>query len=168
MKKIDKNFPIYEVENLLNYDNYDIELLKKKYIEEHKKNLNPEKGFNAVVDFDSEILEDLIVEFTNLVNKKWGGIDVIKSSYIMVNNEDFCPINWHNHLTTSDIVGVYYFSVPKSMKGGNISFQTDDYDLSHRPKENSLLIFPDWMLHTTNYIQGKEHRISINIEGIYE
>ena len=44
-------------------------------------------------------------------------------------DEDFCPINWHNHLTTSDIVGVYYFSVPKSMKGGNISFQTDDYDL---------------------------------------
>ena len=95
-------------------------------------------------------------------------IKKIEELYLMSNNEDYCPINWHNHIQSADIVGVYYLSVPKSMKGGNISFKDGKDNLDMRPKENSLLIFPNWLLHTTNYIEGKNYRISINMEAMYE
>jgi hypothetical protein len=54
------------------------------------------------------------------------------------------------------------------MKGGNITFRDGKDNFEMRPKENSLLLFPNWLLHTTNYIEGKNYRISINMEAIYE
>jgi hypothetical protein len=167
MKKIDKNFPIYQIDDLIDLTKYNVTKIEEDYIEEHRKKIRPDQGYNVPVQ-STDLIKDIIDKFTEIANKNYQKIKKIENTYIMVNNEDFCPINWHNHLTTSDLVGVYYLSVPHSMKGGNISFKTDESDLSIRPIKNSLLIFPDWLLHTTNYIEGKEFRISINIEGCYE
>jgi hypothetical protein len=54
------------------------------------------------------------------------------------------------------------------MKGGDISFREEDYEISIRPIENSLIVFPNWLLHSTNYIDGKGYRISINMEVVYK
>ena len=169
MKKIHENLEIYEKLNLLDLNKYDTLSVKESLSNQYNSWAEKtSESYNFPIKLEHPLIIDLVKEFTKTLGGMGKKIKKIEELYLMSNNEDYCPINWHNHIQSADIVGVYYLSVPKSMKGGNISFKDGKDNLDMRPKENSLLIFPNWLLHTTNYIEGKNYRISINMEAMYE
>lgn len=173
MKKIHNTLPIYQELNFLDFKNSLIEVSRKKIVEIYYNEVFDNAGYNVMTDTDEGIFKDLYAKFIEFCKDNFDTYDrpiSYKRRYFpMVNNEDYCPLNWHNHIGTSDsMVGVYYLSVPKGMVGGEITFKEESNEFSHRPIENSLVVFPNWLYHTTNYISGKEYRISINMEFNYE
>ena len=169
MKKIHENLEIYEKLDFLDLNEYDTVSVRESLSNQY--NICAEEtseSYNFAIKLEHPLIVDLVKEFTKTLSGMGKKIKEIEEIYLMSNNEDYCPMNWHNHIQSADIVGVYYLSVPKSMKGGNISFKDGKDNLDMRTKENSLLIFPNWLLHTTNYIEGKNYRISINMEAINE
>ena len=171
MNKIDEKLQVYQELNFLNLIDYDVELSKEIAIKNHEDKIHLTSSYNIAIDSNDGIFKDLYEKFILSFKKNFGiqSVGIPKDDYYtMVNNEDYCPINWHNHKATSQWVGVYYLNVPNDMKGGDISFREEDYEISIRPIENSLIVFPNWLLHSTNYIDGKGYRISINMEVVYK
>ena len=167
MKKINFDFPIYSISNFVNKlenkkDIINSVLINRKY---HNKNL----GYNY------PILEDYNYFFENLYKSYY---DFCLSHFnFTVNqsrNRSTCwayvsdKVNfyevWHNHLNTSTINGVYYLSIPNN--NSSIDFSLNEKKLSYHPKENELIIFPNYLDHSPNRCYGDGYRIAINMEII--
>jgi|TARA_R100000030_G_scaffold999_4_gene1014 hypothetical protein len=168
--RIFKNLPIYCVENFLKNDNTINESITHS-IEHFNANRNLlQFGYNMPINTKVGVFNTLNKKFVDLL-KKFDGKDYTigrdeSMYYLMVCNEDYCPINWHNHSMTSNMVGVYYLEVPDDMTGGHILFEEREKVYKYLPKKNNLIFFPNFVNHTTTYIERKDFRISINMEAI--
>ena len=69
-------------------------------------------------------------------------------------------INWHNHLYTSTINGVYYYQVD----GDGITFQHNGKEFHYIPEQGELLIFPNHLYHKPDITTSDNWRYSINME----
>ena len=72
--------------------------------------------------------------------------------------ESICE--WHNHLATSTINGVYYYQV----EGDGITFERKGKEFHYIPKQGELLIFPNDLNHKPDKATSKKWRYSINME----
>ena len=78
----------------------------------------------------------------------------------------------HHHLNTSTINGVYYLQVPPVDPGALHTGALNFFDseglpfMRLQPRENDLLIFPNYLLHEPEPIDSDAHRIAINVEII--
>jgi len=82
-------------------------------------------------------------------------------SWAFVSSAENSPAFWHNHMESSTINGVYYLKVNKDEQG--IRFRQKNKEVLYKPKNNELLIFPNWLDHLP--IPSKTSpRISINME----
>ena len=72
-------------------------------------------------------------------------------------------MNWHNHLP-NDYSIVYYLKVPSFMRNGTL-FKGDGL---FKTKENSLLIFPAYLIHSTPsyFWKGDRYVISADFVGV--
>ncbi len=71
----------------------------------------------------------------------------------------------HNHTITSIINAVYYIKIPDK-NSGEICFYDEEQNLiyTHYPKEDELIIFPNYLNHMPQRSNFEEYRIAINIE----
>lgn len=99
-------------------------------------------------------------------NQCWGVVTNKASS-------DFKSI--HSHIKTSVINSVYYVKVPQttSYEDGSISFYWPDANVDnphevfcYKPRNNDLVIMPNYLKHDRNYCSSNEYRIAINMEII--
>ena len=72
--------------------------------------------------------------------------------------ESICE--WHNHLATSTINGVYYYQV----EGDGITFTHKGKEFHHVPQQGELLIFPNDLFHKPDIATSDNWRYSINME----
>jgi len=155
--------------------------LNKKYwyekiVSKHKDSVYEYGGgsnFLLTEEFDlfSKILIDI---FHQKTKEKY--VDFFGNYKILPKNKNLC---WayvsnkneyrggiHNHIETSTINSVYYFNMPSKHSGGISFFNENGKILTYQPKENDLLIFPNYLLHEPEKIDTEEYRISINMEII--
>ena len=64
---------------------------------------------------------------------------------------------------TATINAVFYLQVPKS-SGGQLDFKYQDKYIGFFPKENDLLIFPNFLNHAPKKSHSEDYRVSINQE----
>lgn len=140
---------------------------KEKFDEEKKEE---DKIYNFVLTNDyNDFLKNLYQEFLKLCENIFGNLNIkscnSNSIWAFCSNKDFFLDFWHNHLKTSTIVGVYYFTMPDK-ENGFIEFSCHDHDelLRIYPEENQLLIFPNFLKHKPGKIKTDEYRIALNME----
>ena len=76
--------------------------------------------------------------------------------------ESICE--WHNHLYTSTINGVYYYQV----EGDGIFFKRQGKEFHYVPQQGELLIFPNDLNHNTARTTSQNWRYSLNMEILTE
>ena len=74
--------------------------------------------------------------------------------------ESICE--WHNHLATSTINGVYYYQV----EGDGIFFKRQGKEFNYVPQQGELLIFPNDLDHKPDVATSETRRYSLNMELI--
>ncbi len=74
--------------------------------------------------------------------------------------ESICE--WHNHLYTSTINGVYYYQV----EGDGIFFKRNGKEFHYIPQQGELLIFPNDLDHKPAVATSETQRYSLNMELI--
>lgn len=166
MIKLDDNFPIYLVKN------FHIPLFsKKKIIQKLLENKNhhydEDLGYNFPIREDYNIFFDkLYLKFYKYCQKN---ITFSKSSIscntcfaYLSDKHDFKEC-WHDHLSTSTIVGVYYLSIPRK-DNVTIDFKLHEKILTYKINMYDLIIFPNYLLHKPNRCYNNGYRISINME----
>ena len=165
-----KDFPIIRIENFYNFEKGEHAKVRRSIIGQIKR---AEWDNNFLLKKDTftkqlykkfvETTQEHLNPFTLRLNNRQ---KFFEHCYAVASNKDFIPsVNWHNHLMTSTINSVYYFHIPKDMKGGDIEFKSRRKDiLKVTPKTNELYIFPSWLWHNPINVESKELRISINME----
>ena len=82
----------------------------------------------------------------------------IQRYWACIHTNEFTSNNWHNHLHSSDVNGVYYIT-----KDCEIHLKSESNEIMiYHPKQYELIIFPSWVDHMPVYKEG--HRMSLNIE----
>ena len=84
----------------------------------------------------------------------------VNTVYSYVSNKDFQNANWHNHIKTGSISGVFYM---KCVKDKGIKFNRYGIEKYIEPKENELYIFPSNLNHYPIPSTSDELRISCNM-----
>ena len=91
-----------------------------------------------------------------------------RDCWCYASNKDFYRSGIHNHMRTSIINAVYYFSIPTidDERDSAISFYDDNKKevWYYKPKECDLLIFPNYLKHQPLPTISEKYRISINLE----
>jgi len=167
MKKIDNIFPIYRVSNF----SFSHVFKKEKIISQILKNkkYHPSQGYSyPIYDDCNDYFKNLYLKYYNYCFKKFKfTVDPARNKttcWTYVSNKDEFSEYWHNHIRTSTINGVYYFNIPKN--NTSIDFELDGKILTYHPKQNELIIFPNYLNHKPNRCYDDGHRISINMEII--
>lgn len=144
----------------------------KQMVNMHEKNLIEYPNVYKKTYFSFPIIENnsCLKELYSIFLEK--SKDLFGEITLTDKNTDRCWINIssrndnnlkHNHLTTSVINGVYYLSVPE-LNSGKITFSHDKLELSYQPKENYLVIFPNYLDHLPSCCDSDNFRIAINME----
>lgn len=165
----DKELPVILFENFKIPD----EETKKKLIEkiiDIKKNKGPSYvealSFPIKVDYNN-FLFDLYDEFIEISKKCLESFtiskDNIKRYWAYATNRFDPHYQWHDHIRTSTINGVYYLKIPEHVCS-QLDFHYKDKFYRFSPKENDLLIMPNYLKHAPRQPLSDEYRISVNIE----
>tara|TARA_X000000368_G_C22734194_1_gene580855 strand:- start:7 stop:612 length:606 start_codon:yes stop_codon:yes gene_type:complete len=75
-------------------------------------------------------------------------------------SKEWARSNWHNHLASSTINGVYYYQVD----GDGILFESQGKEYHYIPEQGELLIFPNDLNHRPDITTSDTLRYSINME----
>ena len=171
----------------------DIERLRHKFITQHKWNKRfyetsgmftfvPHTGLDCFTPLYDTIFSEVrkidreinLMSIQDMKERK----DLLPNrgnfSYVLVQNKDRSPFNWHNHflygfdqLTQGSRewypfkwATVYYMSMPEG--SGGIRFRENDKEILIQPQEGQLIIFPSSLYHTPDITTSDDWRISIN------
>ena len=122
-------------------------------------------GYNFVCPNDIEELNDLYSFFLEKSQQIVGNLTLLETnnSSVWANVSGRYEKNQkHNHLKTSVINSVYYFSLPNDYDGG-IDFFGKRL-IHHQPKQGELLIFPNHLAHLPYCANSNIYRIALNME----
>ena len=138
---------------------------------------NKESNFPLVDTSDHDLLH-LYEHFVDQAQQLFGPFNVLPENStqcwgVVTDNTstDFRSI--HSHKKTSTINSVYYANIPttSSYEDGSISFYWPDADVAnphevfcYKPRNNDLIIMPNYLKHDRNYCSSREYRIAINME----
>jgi hypothetical protein len=105
--------------------------------------------------------QEIIGPFTLLESNK-------RTCWCYPSNNEYYRGGIHNHKNSSVINAVYYFSVPitDGYRDGAISFYdaTENEIWTYKPREQDLLLFPNYLKHQPLPTSSKNYRFSINME----
>lgn len=164
MREINFDFPIYSISNFVD------DLKNKKDIVNsvlsNIKYANKNIAFNyPLLDDHDNFFENLYENFYNLCLTHFNfTVNEYRNRSVCwayVSEKVYFNEVWHNHQTTSTINGVYYLNIPNNT---SIDFSLYEKQLSYQPKENELIIFPNYLDHKPNRCYGDGYRIAINME----
>lgn len=133
---------------------------------------NPsKKDSNFLIKTDYHgFFDSLYDRFFDACNRLFGPLTLThknsRRAWGVATNEDYwvdCP---HRHLHTCTISGVFYITKPPEVPGGDIFFRRNESEkwIKHTPKEEQLVIFPNYMYHTVDKFMSKQWRTCVNIE----
>ena len=112
-----------------------------------------DKLYSCFLEKCIETFGDIEIEKTNS-----------RSCWAQVSNKELNQhIGRHNHIHTSVINSVYYFSVPDKNTGHVIFYDGDD-EVYYQPVEGTLLVFPNHLDHRALHCDSNDYRIAINME----
>jgi hypothetical protein len=166
-----KDYPILLFKNFkIPEDSIKTELVKK--ISEKKRFMGPSYtealSFPIKIDYKNFLFDlyDDFVEISKKHLKKFTISDKNTKRYWAYATNRFDPhYQWHDHIRTSTINGVYYFRIPESVSG-QLDFWYKDNFFRFFPEENDLLLMPNYLKHAPRQPLSDEYRISINVEII--
>ena len=118
------------------------------------------------------IWDNLYQQFLDKTVELFGSLEIFPSNkrtcWLYMSNKNYYKGGIHDHVKTSVINAVYYFSVPftSNEKDGAIAFYNTDHKeiFFYKPKEGDLLIFPNYFLHQPLPTSSEKYRFSINME----
>ena len=140
-------------------------------IQTEKHKTNPVGNNFAIEDTDG-IWSNLYDTFLAKAQQILGPLTLLPSNkqtcWCYPSNKDFYKSNIHDHKNTSVINAVYYFSVPdtKEYRDGAISFYdaADAEIWTYKPREQDLILFPNYLRHQPLPISSEHYRFAINME----
>lgn len=173
IQRLNSDFPIFLIENFNTIDDNLRKILSSIVLKCKERNhFFPGGSFLVDMDYDN-IFKESYEKFKNVSRTMFGDYHPIvdyQEIYSYSSNKNYhgdIPGRIHNHINTSTINSVYYLNIPKSVteEKGSITFFKDDKTYTHVPKNDDLLIFPNYLDHRiNNYNDDEEWRISINME----
>ena len=113
---------------------------------------------------DTLFFSKLYKNFTKLCYRFFGNFHISPQNQSTClcyrSNRDWSGINWHNHVATSTISGVYYYQV----EGDGITFDRKGQEFHYIPEQGELLIFPNHLYHKPDITTSDRWRYSLNME----
>jgi|TARA_X000000950_G_scaffold80626_1_gene101381 hypothetical protein len=134
-----------------------------------KESKSAGRGYNVHLDNIPE-LDKLWRIFVRLCDSSFYNLSPVNEDvkegecWAYVQNKDRNVSQWHSHVTTASINGVYYPNVPDYT--GTLSVLTSFAEEKEvQVKQGHLYLFPGWMIHKPNpQMFSEEPRVSINVE----
>ena len=156
-----KDFCHVRVEDRIKINNS----LEKNYLKSHLSMGITDMGANFPLDKDETLFFSHLYEnFKDLCYKLFGNF------HISPRNKTTCwcyrsdiklsICEWHHHLYTSTINGVYYYQV----EGDGIHFKHEGKEFHYVPQQGELLIFPNYLNHKPDVATSETTRYSLNME----
>lgn len=133
--------------------------IKTNNNEDGQHNYHVEKDYN---NFLKKLYYKTVLTARKNLNQ-FTDLEWNKKSFTYCTNIHDNNLVWHNHLLTSTINSVFYLKVPKS-SGGQLEIKYEDKHIGFFPKENDLLIFPNFLNHAARKPESADYRVSINQE----
>lgn len=167
MKKINFDFPIYSIPNFIDELKYKEDIVDS--VLHNTKYANKNMGFNyPLLDDHTHFFQFLYENFYKFCLTHFNfTVDESRNRSVcwayVSDKVDFNEV-WHNHISTSTINGVYYLNIPNN--NTSIDFSLGGKQLTYHPKENELIIFPNYLDHKPNRCYDDGYRIAINMEII--
>jgi hypothetical protein len=160
--------PIF-ITNLPKLDNFQFHY--DDLLQQHK-NHNYPTGNSFMIDDKSGVWGDLYNQFLNKTAELFGDLYLLPNNknvaWCYANNKDWYKGGIHNHMKTSVINAVYYFSVPETKKyrEGALAFynEINEEVWAYKPRESDLVIFPNYLKHQPLPVNTEKFRFSINME----
>ena len=142
-------------------------------VEQHNRFVESKlRGNSFIIDDSNKVWDHLYSQFLNKVTELFGPLTLLSNNkravWLYPANKDWYRGGIHNHMKTSVINGVYYFSMPETdnYRDGSIAFY-DDNDNEiwiYKPRECDLLIFPNYLKHQPLPVKTEKYRFAINME----
>jgi len=168
-----KDYEVLSVENFQEVsleDRWKInECIEESYLMSPLSQGNSEDGYNFAITVDNTLFfRHLYEKYVKLCYELFGGFNITPQNkstcWCYRSNKELSLINWHNHLATSTINGVYYYQIEKD----GIAFERDGKEFYHVPQQEELLIFPNNLNHKPEETTSENWRYSINMEILTE
>ena len=165
---LEVGFPVLLFENFMKPSKKEKEvILEDIIIKKIRTNNNEDGKHNYFVEKDhNDFLKKLYNKTLSTARKnlnQFTDLEWNKRSYTYCTNIHDNNLVWHNHLLTSTINAVFYLKVPKS-SGGQLDLKYQDKHIGFFPKENDLLVFPNFLNHAPKKPESLDYRVSINQE----
>jgi len=154
------------------------ENIKKHIVSQLFLDDNNECSNFPLVDTENNDFKKLYQEFLNISKKTFGAFQLHSNNnetcWGVLTNKTRYFDGVHSHIKSSTINSVYYVNIPESNNKYfecGISFSWPDATIDnkkeifyYRPKNNDLIIFPNYLKHEPMNNSSEEYRISINME----
>ena len=145
------------------YDNLVQIHMSKKSKDKNKK--YKDEGYNFLCSVYSKEFEELYNFFLDKTIEILGNVTLLEenSTSVWANVSGRNELNEkHDHLHSSVVNSVYYFSQPNDHDGGIDFFGYEK--IHHQPKQGELLIFPNYLPHLPYSSNSDQYRIALNME----
>jgi hypothetical protein len=134
------------------------QFIQKKIVEQDQsagynmEYVNP--AYTKVVANKFHLLVEELFDVSELLNpiKTW----------MYVQNNEHCTDNWHDHVRTASVNGVFYIDPPENGGALQLIYLDTVHTVEIQPKR--LYIFPGWLCHRPTKQEDENWRVSINVE----
>ena len=139
--------------------------LEKNYLKSPVSFGDTYEGYNfPIVEDETLFFSHLYETYKAISYKLFGNFHISPQNkttcWCYRSNKDWSESNWHHHLYTSTINGVYYHQVD----GDGIFFERNGKEFHYIPQQGELLIFPNDLHHRPDMTTSDTLRYSINME----
>ena len=144
--------------------------LFNKTLEENRKYSSGEKGYSYPIwEEISPHISYLKLKFIKEMEAMFGDFTISSlysnTAWCYRSTEDEWASEYHHHKATATINAVWYYQVNPE---DSISFFVKEEEHKIFPKQNTLLVFPNFLLHKPNKPTGPLTRYSVNLEIMTE
>ena len=131
---------------------------------------DPKVGYNyPILEYQNLFFKNLYDKFLKNSNEIFGNFSLLEKNkfncWCYKSSLDNYISEYHNHINTSTINGVYYYQISKN---DSISFlDHDKNEIIYYPDQGEMLIFPNYLVHKPNKPSSTffgKCRYSINVE----
>ena len=167
---IDKKLNIISIKNFYTIDDIERNEINFELEKNYLKFYNPKIGYNySILEYKNLFFKNFYDKFLKISYEIFGNFSLLEKN----KNNCWCyksllddyVSEYHNHINTSTINGVYYYQISKD---DSISFfDYEKNEITYYPEQNEILIFPNHLVHKPNKPSDKSFgkcRYSINVE----
>lgn len=166
--------PVVVARGMINIDRTTKEFMMKSIFMDLDIHNQQHNSVGALTSFKlhhdvNGFLDHVYTKFLELSESIFGDLTLLdrnsRRTWCLCTNKDYYASVKHDHLENSTINGVYYFNIPKMRRDeGRIVFYHNGLEHKYHPREGDFVLFPNYLVHNTEYHDTEEYRISINQE----